>query len=217
MRTFIMAAGVMLVALALAAQESDEKPKPPTYKTPEEVFDAYHAARRKRDYPTMAACLSPPAQKDMAADLALAGIELRANATAAPRDTRDKADKQAASIAEVLHKHGLTVAATKDIKAGTTPQERARAKSAVLEHIKDPAAFIADYLSAADRAPLSGQGKAAVPKLADVKIDGGKAVGKLDLDRADREQTPFVGFVKIGKSWRLAPTLKKLPQKDRER
>jgi hypothetical protein len=209
MKAHIMTVGVLIAASLLAAQEELEKEKPRAYKTPQEVFAAYHAARKKRDYKTMVTCLSPEAQKELAADLAIAGVERRGGT---PRDIDDsKRLGKVGSLAEVLVKHGLTVTATKDIKAGLNPKETEKARKAVLALIKDPAAFIVDYLRVADLGSLSGQGELLTPKLTNVKIDGDRATGTVLTDDRGREQKSFMGFVRVRGSWRISPDLKKAP------
>jgi len=212
--------GLLLAALAVCAAQKDkdekpkdkdkEQPKARTYKTPQAVFDAAVASMSKKDYAVMVTCFTPEAQQQMAVDLATQGLFFRGKA-----DDDEKIQTRFKPAFEVMDKHGLTKAATKDVKIkGFRPSKEDRA--AILKLVKDPAAFAAAYMTAQEKANEGGdKDQPPKPELKDLKIDGDKASGNIvvtfkvkgkDKDvEAVRERKQPVNFSKIKGGWLIDP------------
>jgi hypothetical protein len=204
-------AGLLLAALAAQATAQKDKAVP-TYKTPQEVFDGVLAAIDARDARAMIGCFTPQAQRQMAARYAAQGAFLRAQAES--KSSKDKDEdfvKKYRPLFDVMDKHGLTAKASKGLKVkGLRPTKEER--EAILKLLDDPAAFAADYAAAYDKVePRKDRKDEPKPKLADVKIDGDKAVANVvvtvarkEKDRElSREVKQPVSFRKIDGGWRM--------------
>jgi hypothetical protein len=222
-RTLTLCGLLAALTVSAAQKDKDEKPKdkeaPKTYKTPKEVFEAAVTAMTKKDFPAMVSCFTPEAHKQMATDLAAQGLLIRAKA-----EDDEKIMTKYKPVFEVLDKHGLTKAATKDLKIkGFRPTKEDRA--ALLKLIKDPAAFTAASLAAQDKAS-GGDKDEPKPSLTDVKIDGDKASANIvikftvkpkDKDKEEvRENKQPVTFSKIKGGWLIDPE-EEAPAKDKDK
>jgi hypothetical protein len=203
--------GLLLAAFAVGAaqKDKDEKPKAKTYKTPQEVFDAAAASMRKKDFAVMVSCFTPEARHQMALDLAMQGLFFRGKA-----EDDEKMLTRFKPVFEVMDKHGLTKAATKDVKIkGFRPSKEDRA--AIRKLVKDPAAFAAAYLTAQEKTSEGRDKDDPKPALKDLKIDGDKASGNIvvtfkvksqDKDAEElRERKQPVTFSKINGGWLIDP------------
>jgi hypothetical protein len=222
--------GLLLAALAVSAAQKDkdekpkdkdkEQPKAKVYKTPKDAFDAAVAAMSKKDYAIMVSCFTPEAHKQMAADLAMQGMFIRGKAEGGPAKDKEKGEpdekamKQYKPVFDVMDKHGLTKAATKDLKSkGFRASKEDR--EAILKLVKDHAAFAAAFMTAQDKASDAPERDDPKPTLTDVKVDGDKASGNVvvkfkvkakDKDAEEvRERKQPVTFSKIKGGWLIDP------------
>src|SRR5689334_2769615 len=79
----------LLGALALSAPARDaekDQPKTATYKTPQEVFDAFLPALNRRDTRTFVGCLAPEVVERMAGEYARRGVQRRLFAQTGGKD-----------------------------------------------------------------------------------------------------------------------------------
>jgi len=230
-RILILCGLSLAVAGAAAQKDKDEKPAAKIYKTPQECFDDAAAAMVKKDRTAMLACFTPEAHKQMAADMAVQGISMRAEMTGKSAKDKDKAEKDEAllkkykQLFDVLDKHGLTEAATKDLKVKDfrpTKQNR----EAVVKLVKDPAAFAAAFLTALDKFGEGAPRDEPKPTLTGVKIDGDKASGTVvvkfkvkakDKDTEDvRERKQPLTFSKVNGGWLIDPEQDEVKERPKE-
>lgn len=195
------------LALAVAAQKDKGKAKEKAYDTPQEVFTAAFNAVSRKDIKTFVTCYSPEAQKEMAGDEALGGLRFR---EILQRKGNEKFLEKFKPVLAVLDRHGLTEKATKDLNE----LDRAKASAAALKLIKDPAAFLVDYMEARVKANPGGEEEDLKPKLADVKVEGNKAKGMLVVTIDGRESKVPMEFVKAGAGWKIGPRPKPVEEKD---
>jgi len=230
--------GLLLAAFAASAAQKDkdekpkdkEAPKAKSYKTPQDVFDAAVTAMSKKDFAVMVGCFTPEAQQQMATDLAAQGMFMRNTAEGKFKDNEkgdpdEKLLKQFKPVFDVMDKHGLTKATTKDLRIKglrLTKEDRA----AILKIVKDPAAFAAAYLTAQQKTFEGRDKDETKPALKDVKIDGDKASGSIVVtfkvkDKGeDVERRQPVTFSKVKGGWLIEPEKEKdapSPPKDKEK
>lgn len=205
MSRILSLSGLILLAVGLPAPAQ----KAAVYKTPQECFDAGSAAFAKGDHKTWVGCLAPQSQKDLAVEFAVEFAAHRAGLA----DLKDK--DQAAVVAkaykplfDALDSHGLTAKATKGFEKGKDAKARPKVSKAVLELLKDPAAFLVDFYEAMEKLEnLSKEKDGATEKLTGVTIDGDAATATVvrtikgeEKDVVTREP---VQFVKIEGGWRM--------------
>jgi hypothetical protein len=121
-----------------------------------------------------------------------------------------------------MDKHGLTEKATREVKESKDPKENEKAKKAALELVKDPEAFLADFLAAFDSIGGVKDENKVKEKLTDVKTDGDKATGTIvrtfkGKDDKEVEVKEEVRFVKVDGSWRMIPQLMGEEAKDKDK
>lgn len=180
---------------------------PKVYSSPQEVFDAYHDAARRKDAKEVVNCLAPESRREMAAFLAGLAVLVR---EAPPRDAEEERLKKA--LAAALDRHGLTSEVVKGIPGmpllgGKQTEEF---NNALLGKVKDPEALLVDLMTASLENPLKDR-KFAIPDatLSDVKIDGDRATGTWTVKGKFAQQSKQVEFVKIDGGWKYVYTLKK--------
>jgi len=207
MSRILSLSGLILLAVALPAPAQ----KAAAYKTPQECFDAGSSAFAKGDHKTWVGCLAPQSQKDLAVEFAVEYAATRAGLA----DLKDK--EQAATVAkaykplfDVLDTHGLTEKATKGFEKGKEAKERPKVSKAVLEVLKDPAAFLVDVYEAMEKLEnLTKEKDGVTEKLEDVKTDGDKATARIvrTIKEGDKEKELApkepVQFVKVEGGWRM--------------
>jgi hypothetical protein len=187
----------------------EKKPKPIRYKTPQECFDASEEAGEKGDFKTAVACLSPGAQKDMAAGFAIMLSGQRTGLAKATGKGAEEARKALKPAFAVLDKHGVTEKAAKDLKESKNPKENEKARKAALDLIDDPVAFLIDLLEAMKKLDGGSKGK---DRVTDVKITAETATGTSVSTSKGREKREPVTFVLLDGGWRLIPHMEPPPE-----
>ncbi len=208
----VVLGGLLLVALALAAGAQTDKGKAKVYKTPQAVFEASQAAVKKGDFKAFVACFSRESQKDLAVDLAIGGLELRAEAA-----EDSKLRKKAKPVFDVMAKYGLSEKATKKIKPPKSAKEAEAMHKALEKLIDKPAAFAAAFMKAEDEAGLVGSKPSGDAKLTGLKVNRNRAQGLMVFKIDGKERKEPVVFVKVGEGWKLAVPKGPPPQKDRDK
>jgi hypothetical protein len=210
-RSAVLAA-VVLVAGVLAAAQKD---RAPVYKSPEAVFAAAEAAKKKGDFKGFFDCLSPASQKRLAADMAYNGLTLKADVESgrAPARFKDKIKP----IVKLMEKHGLTEAATKKIMRDAG-RDRVKATRALSGVVKDPETFAVRFMAAMEKfsgeKPGKDQPKA---RLTNVKIDGDRARGTVVVAVDDTTHKESIAFTRVGGGWRIVLPEPKEPEKPKDR
>jgi hypothetical protein len=193
----VVLGGLLLAVLALVAgAQTEKKAKAKVYKTPRAVFEAEQAALKKSDYKAVVALFTREGQKDLAVDLALMGLDLRAGAA---EDSKLK--KKAKPVLDVLEKYGLTEQATKKIKPPRSAKEAEAMHRAVEKLIEKPAAFAAAYMAAEEKAGLIK--KPSEAKLTGLKIEGNRAHAVVVETIDGEEDKRPMAFAKVGEGWKL--------------
>jgi hypothetical protein len=199
-------AGLLLVVgAAVDASGADkEKGKPAVYKTPEALMDAFESSQKKKEWKTFIECWAPKAQKRVTAFEVRYAVGRRRIA-----QELEEARERGKPVFDILDKHGLTLEATKTVKADPIlSDEIQKDLSKLVPLIKDPMALFVELNTAFDKLGWSSGPKihpSRMAKLIKVKINGDKATGVLGVTEGDRRyEVPF-DFVKIDGSWRLPP------------
>jgi hypothetical protein len=204
-RLFVLA-GLLLIAplLSLRADEPDPEPSlsGKVYKSPQAVFDGYMTASEKKDYKAALACLTPAAQKDMAAYLAFIALSMKSVGV-------EEIVKAFKPMLDVMDKHGLTEKATKDIKVSfaADKQEQQKARTAISKLIKKPIPFAIDMMKVqVELKPFGGDQFKPKIKLEEVKIDGTRATGLMVVEVQGQQSKQKVNFAKLGSGWKMIPS-----------
>jgi hypothetical protein len=200
-------AGVLLATLTLPTGAQSDRNKGSTYKSPQDVFVIALGARLRGELKSFVACLAEEAQLQFAGQLAADGLDkLKRLERSTTVDTRAARLKHYQLLFDALGKHGLTEKTTRDIQYNPGGEGVEKAVRALLALIKNPPAFIFDYLTAQDkimgvRYPSTVKDK---PRLTLVKIDGDRARGTFVSTVAGKEEEHPVEFVKIDGGWKIA-------------
>jgi len=197
----------LLVAAAPPTSQDDPEPGYRTrrYNSPRAVFEAYVKAGEKKDYKTALDCLTPDAQKDVAAFTAYLFLSIKSF-------NPDEAKKTFKPIYDVMDKHGLTEKATSDVKFEGNPLKLPEAARVALRKlIKKPEAFMIDMARASEKMQKDGlvpaQGKTKTT-LKDLKIDGNKATATMVTENGNGAGATKqkVEFVKSHAGWKMIPS-----------
>jgi len=212
LRLLPLLAVLPLLVAAAPAVRVDADPEPPTssrrYSSPKSVFDAYVAAGEKKDYKTALGCLTPDAQKDLAAFTAYMMLYVR---KVLPEDSK----KTFEPVFEVMKKHGLTEKATEDVKVEEFNPVNMKlpenARQALRKLIKKPVPFMADLVTAQEKAEKNGLGGGGLQKqkttLEDLKVKGNKATGTIVTSTGGFKMKQKVEFVKSEAGWKMIPAM----------
>jgi hypothetical protein len=152
------------------------------YKTPEEVYDAYVAARVRQDWKAAIECMTDETRDEMLTLLLLA-VNL---AHSSAKTLEEKA--QFIPILDVFEKYGP------------------------LESVKDRTAYYADLIAAIQRTPdnllLQSAAKSLSVhykdvKLEELKIQGDTATGVVVVQSSGKEVREQINFKKVGAGWKI--------------
>jgi hypothetical protein len=173
------------------------------YRSPQDVFDAFKAAARKKDMKAFVACLTPDCGDVIVGQIAMAGMLMK---SFQDLDVSGKTREKVRPLLEAMEKHGLTDEALKktgSIDPKADPKDQAKALKAIGALVKDKAAFMTAAMAAMKKlnAKEGSLEDLAYAELKDVKIDGSKATGKIKTKKGDMEWEEPVGFEKIKGSW----------------
>jgi hypothetical protein len=204
-------AGSLLLLAALGAALAGERP--PTYRTPEEVFEAAKMAARKEDWKGVCATLTDDSRDLLAGALVLTPLRFKARAKLAGPREKDILAKLK-PLDEVLARHGLSETVLNNIlaaQAETDPREAIKLPvKRLLAPIRDRCAFIADMFntlkkvdeSKARRGPINADAE-----LKDVKIKEDRAAGVIVTRTGGKEQREPIAFRRVQGSWKMELTL----------
>jgi hypothetical protein len=189
--------------------------KPGAYDTPETVFKAAQAAIKRQDIKGYFGCLTEDSQKLMTGGLVMHGSMIKAGAARNPGDEMAELVKP---IDEVFSKHGLTEEALKKIGPPKDAREAAKNIRAAADLVKSRVGFSSDMIAVLEKGRPKGADPFAAGKLADVKIEGDRARGTIEMKFGESEHKEPIQFVKVDGSWKLvlpepkaAPPPPKLP------
>jgi hypothetical protein len=116
------------------------------------------------------------------------------------RDKTGEAKKKLQPVTDVLEKHGITDEALNKLSQAE-PGEKidpVEAMKPLLDQIKDKPAFYAELMTAEEQGGAVFE-QLGTATLKDLKIDGGKATGKLSLGKTEKP----IAFKKIGNGWKI--------------
>jgi hypothetical protein len=189
--------GLVIAVLACgvaSAAEGDSKPKPPTFKSPEECFAAFAKAMSTKDFQQLVASQTDASNRFQSGIIAY----MLESKSFESLETRD-------AVFEIQQKHGLDVVSS----AGLVVYFRGRKEGSTYAFnmigglVADHPAFLADATKVVSPPDFPENAK-----LADVKIDGDKATAKMIVGDSD---TGEVHFRRIDNSWRMASGPEELP------
>ncbi len=196
---------LLLAALgtALAAAQG------PTYRTPQEVFEAARKAAQTENWKGVCATLTDETRDALAAALALTPQRLRAAAKLRGVKEQDFVPKLK-PLEDAMARHGLTQERLNNLLAENSlldPKDTIKLSvNQLLAPIVDRCAFIADMFKAlknvnenkAQQGPI-----AANAELKDVKIADDKAQGVIVTRMKGKETRAPIEFRKVGDSWKI--------------
>src|SRR5262249_8454309 len=174
-------AGSLLLLVSLGSALAGERP--PTYRTPQEAFEAAKKAAQKEDWKGVCATLTDDSRDMLAGALVMTPLRFKAVAKlAGPKGKEILAKLKPRD--EVLARHGLSETVLNNLlaaQADTDPKDAIKLSvKRLLAPIRDRCAFIADMFNAlkkvdeskARRGPINADAE-----LSDVKIKGDTAAG----------------------------------------
>lgn len=203
-----------LVFVVLALPAAAQKAKGKVYKTPQEVFDTFVVALKKRDAVIFVGCLTPDSVKHLAGERALRALATR-NRVEKSKDKDEQLKYK--PMLDVLDKHGLTAKATKDIDPSAF-QQRQKSISTLRDLIKDHAAFLTQILAADAKINPKDKNDDVTPKLTGVKTEGNKATATVVISVNGMDIKQPIEFHKVGDGWKIDPQPKpKAPAKDKDK
>jgi hypothetical protein len=200
-------AGGLLLLAALGTALAGERP--PTYRTPQEVFEAAKKAARHEDWKGVCATLTDDSRDLLAGALVMTPLRFKARAKLAGPKEKDILAKLK-PLDDVLARHGLSETVLNNILAAqsdTDPKDAIKLSvKRLLAPIRDRCAFIADMFNAlkkvdeskARRGPINADAV-----LQDVKIKEDKAAGVIVTKAGGKEQRAPIEFLRVAGSWKL--------------
>lgn len=183
----------LCVALPLFAQ--DEKAK--VFKTPQDAYDAFENAEKKKAWKEYCECLTEKSRDVYASSLVQKSISQRKFIGARDQDGYKQ-------VTDVLEKHGLTEDAIKKQTADYAKEKNALKQQRILASpVKDKAALVADLYAAWEKVDPSFAPPLFERSLKDVKVKGDSAQGILNVKVGDKKSPQPFYFQKEKGSWRI--------------
>jgi hypothetical protein len=206
MRSLLQLTVLILTTMA----DTDKGPiKDVVYKTPTEVFEAQRAAMQRKDYQAMLLFYTRDAQLMKAATLAYTQLTL-ISAAEQKAELREELKTFFKGLRIVLHKHGLTRAATKKIKLGEKENEKEKWEAEVAKLIQDPVKLLVEIIQHNEKY-RDDQGHKDTTmtdrKLTQLKIDKDKARGVVVVTLNGKDHSFPVEFVREGLGWKISREL----------
>jgi hypothetical protein len=201
----LLAGSLLLAALGTAFAGE----RPPTYRTPQEVFEAAKKAAQREDWKGVCATLTDDSRDMLAGALVMTPLRFKARAKLAGPREKDILAKLK-PLDDVLARHGLSETVLNNIlaaQADTDPKDAIKLSvKKLLAPIRDRCAFIADMFNAlktvneskARRGPINADAE-----LHDVKIKDDRAAGVIVTKMGGKEQREPIEFRKVAGSWKI--------------
>jgi hypothetical protein len=186
---------VTAICAVRGAALQDEKAK--VYKTPQDAFDAFENAEKKKAWKEYCDCLTEKSRDVYASSLLQKTISQRK--FIGPRDPDG-----VMQITDVLEKHGLTEDVVKKQTADFAKEKNALKQQTILvAPVKDKAALVADLYAAWEKVDPKILPTPFPGTLKDVKIKGDSAQGILNVKIGDKKSPQPFYFQKEKGSWRI--------------
>jgi hypothetical protein len=194
-------AWISLAALPLLWGDSTPS-KGNVHDSPKAVYTAAQDASKKGDVPAFLACLTSDSELLLAGELAARCFLLRGLASL---DKTDKAQEKLKPIDEVLARHGLTEETIRKAAPAKARGEIGKALRSIGAQVKDRPKFCAELLAAWERATPNRRPRPFVGlELADVKVNGDRAMGTLTVrvNEKEKREEP-IEFARVAASWKI--------------
>ena len=171
--------------------------------TPQDTFDAMKGAAAKKDWTGMASCMTPETQ-----DLTIGGMAMMVQFMGMMPGGADKLK----GATDILTKHGVKLDAAPKMPdlTGGGADSAAKAQDAMKQltsGVKDKAACLGELMAWFQQNGDESQKKNMNPDeiakstLADVKIDGDNATGKVTSKKDGKDNTEDMHFKRIDGKW----------------